>query len=434
MGTLARQLLWEEQHEPKGHMPMLLLVKNALLHAPAFVGKRDLLLGNPDSGGRILAIAECIEADSPALVGLGLPIEVLDAGGLVVAPGLVDNHVHVTGGGGEGGWSTRTPELELATATLAGVTTVIGVLGTDGIARSMEALVAKTLSLREEGISAWCYTGSYRLPLVTVTGDVMKDLMMVEPVIGVGEVAIADHRGSKPTDEELARLASEARVGGMLAGKAGLVNIHIGDAPACFGPLERLVAEGDLPRTQLLPTHVGRTEAVFAAAIAWLRAGGRVDLTTSTVPAFVKEGEVTAGAALARLRAAGIDLARTSLSSDGQGSLPLFDPTGKLVGVTVGTSASLLECVREAVGLGVPLGEALATVTANPAAFLRLGLKGRLEVGLDADLVVLERDSLRARHVVARGRIMVREGKAIVRGRFDAAARADKAGRAEGGV
>jgi beta-aspartyl-dipeptidase (metallo-type) len=405
---------------------MLLLIKNVYLHDPRLVGSRDLLLGSPEAGGRILAISEHSDGliDRPGADGrigdaLSLPCDVIDGSGLLAVPGFIDNHVHVIGGGGEGGWATRTPELRLVDATLAGVTTVVGVLGTDGVARSMESLVAKTLALREEGISAWCYTGSYRLPLITITGDALRDLMLVEPVIGIGEVAVSDHRSSKPRQEELARLASEARVGGMLAGKAGIVNIHLGDAPAGFEPLRALVAAGDLPIRQLLPTHCGRTEAVFAGALDWLRAGGVADFTTSTVPAFIKGGEVSAGSALARIREAGISLDQVSLSSDGQGSLPLFDAQGRLSGVTVGTSASLLEAIREAVALGVPLPEALATVTANPAGFLRLERKGRLVPGKDADLVLLEPGSLAVRHVIAGGRFLVREGRAVVRGAFD---------------
>ena len=71
------------------------------------------------------------------------------------------------GGGGEGGFSTRTPEATLSDLTTAGVTTVVGTLGTDGIARDMNALLAKARGLEEEGITTYIYTGSYRLPLRT---------------------------------------------------------------------------------------------------------------------------------------------------------------------------------------------------------------------------------------------------------------------------
>ncbi|HSV56831.1 MAG TPA: amidohydrolase family protein, partial [Magnetospirillaceae bacterium] len=269
---------------------MLLLIRNADLYAPWKVGMRDILV----AAGRVLSIAEKI--DPACLPG---PLEILDAEGFLVVPGFVDSHVHVTGGGGEGGYRMRTPELPLSAAVEAGVTTVVGVLGTDGVARSMEALVAKLYGLREEGISAYGYTGSYRVPLTTVTGDPVRDIMMIEPLIGIGELAVSDHRSSKPTDAELARIASEARLGGLLSGKAGVVNVHLGDAPAGMEPLERILAPGDLPRTQLLPTHCNRNPVVLEQSVNWTLAGGYADYTAGPVTGMIQDGETSAAAAFA---------------------------------------------------------------------------------------------------------------------------------------
>lgn len=388
---------------------MFLLVKNAEVYAPARIGRRDILA----AGGVIVAMVERIDER-----GLPGDVDIIDAKGAVLAPGLIDCHVHLIGGGGEGGFATRTPELSLSDASLAGVTTVIGVLGTDGVARHMESLVAKVYGLREEGLSAWCYTGSYRIPMKTVTGDAMKDIMMIEPVIGIGETAVSDHRSSKPSHEELSRLAAEARVGGMLSGKAGVVNVHLGDAPAGMAPLEALVAGGDLPRSQLLPTHCGRNPRVFAESIAWAKKGGTADFTTSGDPRFLDEGESTAAQALARFKAEGVDLSRITWSSDGQGSLPVFDTSGAMVGLGVGSCASLLESVREAMTLGVSLSDALLPITANPAAMLKLAGKGRIAEGQDADFVILDTE-LRPMDVVAMGRVLVRDGKAVVLGTFE---------------
>ena len=388
---------------------MFLLVKNADVYTPSSIGRRDILA----AGGTIIAIADSIE---PA--GLPAPVEVIDAGGAVLAPGLIDCHVHLTGGGGEGGFASRTPELQLTDASMAGVTTVVGVLGTDSIARDMESLGAKVYALREEGISAWCYTGAYRLPLRTITGDAMKDIMMVEPVLGIGEVAVSDHRSSKPTAAELARLVSEARVAGLLSGKAGMVNFHLGDAPAALAPLVELVAGGDLPRTQLLPTHCGRNSRVYAQSIEWARLGGFADFTTSSDPRFLDEGEVTAAQALARFKAEGIDPSRITWSSDGQGSLPLFDERGTMVGIGVGRCSSILDSLREALALGLNLAEALLPVTANPAAALKLRGKGRLEPGMDADFVIFD-EALQPRVVIAKGKVLVCDGKPVVKGMFN---------------
>ena len=70
-------------------------------------------------------------------------------------PGFIDGHVHMTGGGGEGGYATRTPELSLSDAIRGGVTTIVGCLGTDGVTRSLAALLAKARALDEEGISTF---------------------------------------------------------------------------------------------------------------------------------------------------------------------------------------------------------------------------------------------------------------------------------------
>jgi beta-aspartyl-dipeptidase (metallo-type) len=247
----------------------------------------------------------------------------------------------------------------------------------------------------------------------------MKDIMMIEAVIGAGEVAVSDHRSSRPTDEEIARLTADARVGGLLSGKAGVVNVHLGDAPDGLGPLERACAAGDLPRDQFLPTHCNRNPRLLDQAMAWARTGGRVDFTSSTVPAFLEDGETSAAAAVARMKAEGIDPSRATVTSDGQGSLPRFDASGKLVGLDVGSCSSLGEYLREAVNQrGLSLGEALAPITRNPAEALRLGRKGRLEEGMDADLVLLS-PTLEARTVIAMGRVVVRDCQAVVKGTFE---------------
>jgi len=388
----------------------MLLIRNALVYAPAPLGKKDVLV----AGERIVAIEDSI---SPA--GLPGPVETLDAAGRPLCPGLIDAHVHITGGGGEGGFRTRTPEMTLSDATRAGVTTVIGVLGTDGVARSLEALVAKAYALREEGLSAFCYTGSYRVPLPTITGDLVKDIMMIDPVIGAGEVAVSDHRSTKPSDAELARLASEARLGGMLSGKAGVVNVHLGDAPEGLEPIERVCSKGDLPKTQFLPTHCNRNRPLLERAYAWARGGGLIDFTTSTVQAFLDDGETSAAACLARLRDEGVPAGRATLTSDGQGSLPRFDARGVMVGLDVGSCSSLIETLREAVGRhGMALEDVLSAMTETPAQALKLSRKGLIATGMDGDLVLLDGE-LRPETVIARGRVMLRGGVPVILGTFE---------------
>ena len=379
---------------------MMLLVRDAEVHDPEPAGRRDLLC----AGGSIVAIEARID---PA--GLPGAVELVEAAGAPVVPGFIDGHVHAAGGGGEAGFPSRTPPLDPADAFRAGVTTVVGVLGTDGVTRSMEDLLARVYALREAGLSAWCLSGSYRVPPRTLTGDPMKDVMMVEAILGLGEIALSDHRSSRPTDAEFARLCADARLGGMLSGKAGVVCVHLGDAPAGFAPLERAVASGELPRARLWPTHCGRNPDLLDAAFAWVRAGGYADLTASPPDSdgLEREGPSSASAAYARAREQGLSLDRITWTSDGQGSLPRFDAAGNLAGYGVGTCESLLAAFRTAVlRHGLPIGTALLPVTSNPATLLKLRGKGRIEVGADADLVVLGTD-LRPRTVIARGRVVM---------------------------
>lgn len=376
----------------------------------------------PDPAGRmdILLAGTRIERMAP---GIQLPhelVDVISGDGLVAAPGLIDGHVHFSGGGGEGGYATRTPELDLGDAIRGGVTTVVGCLGTDGVARSLPGLLAKAFALEEEGLSTFILTGSYGVPLVTLTGSLERDLLLVERVIGVGEVAISDHRSSQPTFEEVARISADARRGGVLSGKAGVVNVHLGDGPSGLAVLQRLVEETELPITQFLPTHINRNPKLFESGIAWAGKGGWVDLTTSNVPAFFERGAVKPSTGLARMLRAGVDPSRVTFTSDGQGSLPDYDAQGRLLGLDVGRVTSLLAEVQDSVLVdGVPIEAALAVATRNPARALGLKRKGVLAEGLDADVVLLRREDLTVDTVIARGRILMSAGRVEVKGTFE---------------
>lgn len=388
----------------------MLLIRDVETFTPDPAGRTDLLL----AGTRIERIAREI----PLPEGLA---DVIPGEGLVAVPGLVDGHVHLAGGGGEGGFATRTPELALGDAIRGGVTTVVGCLGTDGVTRSLPALLAKAFALEEEGLSTCVLTGSYGVPLVTFTGSVEGDLLLVEKVVGVGEVAVSDHRSSQPSFAELARIVADARRGGLLAGKTGVVNFHLGDGPSGLAPLRRLVEETEIPVRQLLPTHVNRNPALFEEAIAWARRGGLVDLTTSAVPADYAAGVVKASAGLARMLAAGVDPSLVTFTSDGQGSLPDYDAEGRLRGLGLGRVTSLLSEVRDAaLADGVPLEVALSVATRNPARALGLRRKGALAEGGDADVVLLRREDLSVHTVVARGRLLMREGRLLAKGTFEA--------------
>ncbi len=371
------------------------LIKNADVFCPDSIGQKDVLI----AGGKIIAIENDINGIPDELV------EVIDANGKILTPGFVDSLVHIIGGGGEGGYTTRTPEMKVDEAFIGGVTTVIGVLGTDAETRSLENLLAKAYALEEQGLSVYCYSGSYHYPMVTITETVKRDIMLLEKFIGVGEVAIADHRSSQLTTNELARIASEARVGGMLAGKAGIVSIHVGDESGRLEILHDVVKESDIPITQFYPTHINRSEALLDAGVKFAKQGGFIDFTTSTNEQIIEQGEIPAAKALALSLEAGIPISQTTMSSDGNASLPIFDEKGELVDLQVGEVKSLHQSMVEAVKqYNVPLADAIASISLSPAQILRLKNKGRVTVGADADVNLLDKNSLAISRVIAKGK------------------------------
>ena len=393
---------------------MLSLLRDAELYAPAPRGRRDLLI----AGGQILAISDAGQRLEAPPASLG--VEIIDCAGARVIPGLVDAHVHVTGG--EGGFASRVPPLALSELSRAGVTSVVGLLGTDSTTRSVRELVARTYGLREEGLSAWCWTGSYELPIKTLTGSVRDDIVFVDPILGVGELAISDHRSSQPSYEEFVRVAADCHVGGMIGSKGGVLHLHLGDGARGLELIRRALDHSELPARVFHPTHLNRRRELFAEAQALAQARGS-EAPMMDVTAFPAEdvGEgLSAAEAIFAWSEAGLSLARLTCSSDGGGCMPHFDGQGQLLHYGVGQSSTLLASVRELVDdRGLELGQILPVFTANVARLLRLRGKGELVPGADADLVVLD-SSCAAREVMAGGRWLVRGGEAVVRGPFEA--------------
>ena len=390
----------------------MLLLRNAETFAPRPLGASDLLLG----GGKVLWIGRA--GEFPGLPqSLQAAVETLDLEGRRLIPGLIDGHVHVTGGGGEAGFRTRVPPVPLTRFTTAGVTTVVGLLGTDDVARGTRDLVATVHALREEGLNAWAYTGGYHVPPTTLTGSVRGDLVFIEPLLGIGEVAISDHRSSQPTFDEIVRLGADAHVAGLMTGKAGVLHLHLGDGPRGLELVRRALAETELPARVFNPTHVNRRRALFDEAVALAKAGCTVDVTAFPV----EEGEdaYSAADALRRYLDSGAPPERITISSDAGGCLPCFDADGRVCSMDVGSAGELLKTLRELLGGGLSLEQALPAFTSNPARLLRLAGKGEIAVGADADLVALDAAGL-ADTVIIRGAVHVRDGRAVRRGTFEA--------------
>lgn len=390
--------------------PFFTILRNAHIFAPQDLGQQDLLI----AGEKIAEIGTNLIA--PA----GCPYKEIDMNGQTLLPGFIDSHVHMIGGGGEGGYATRTPEVLLSKITSAGVTTLVGCLGTDGTTRHVESLLAKARGLEAEGVSTYIYTGAYELPTPTITGNVRRDIILIDKVIGAGEIAMSDHRSAQPTVHEYAKVAAEARVGGMLSGKAGIIDMHMGDGKNGLKFLYEITANGEIPKSQFLPTHVNRNQQLFAESIEWAKQGGLMDITSGVSPESGSKHAVKPSTAAKRALAADVPLSQITMSSDGNGSMPIFDAAGNTIGVGVGNQQSMFSEFRDMVEQEkIPLTDAIQILSTNVAKALKLyPNKGCLQTGSDADFIVLS-DAFALGHVWAKGQHMVANGEPIIRGTFE---------------
>ena len=385
---------------------MLRLLQSATVHAPEPLGTRDLLV----AGDQVVWMGE---PDTAQLAGLD--VERVDLSGLRVIPGLVDCHVHLTGGGGEDGFHSQVPPVPLSLFTRGGTTTVVGVLGTDDTTRGTASLVAAARGMTEQGLSAYCLTGGYHFPPVTLTGSVRGDIVHVDRILGVGELALSDHRSSQPSLDQFLQVVADAHVGGMLSRKAGYSHLHLGDGERGLQLVRQALDTSELPPRVFHPTHVNRRRALFTEALELVERGCTVDVTS--FPVAEGEDAWSATDAWLQYRDAGLSPDRLTISSDAGGSLPHFDADGRVDGMEVAGPHSLGDVLAELLQQGVELSEALPAFTSNPARVVGLA-KGSIQVGRDADLVVLNPDHS-ARDVMAMGRWHVREGRQQIQGTFE---------------
>ena len=385
----------------------IISITNANLYAPEHLGLKNLLI----AGGKIVAISDEPWALPPQISSLAVDLQ-----GKRLLPGFIDSHAHITGGGGEAGFATQVPPVPISEVTGAGITTVVGLLGTDDLTRSIGNLVARAYALREEGMSAYCWTGGYHYPLTTLTGSAKADITYLDPVIGIGEFAISDHRSSQPTFDEVIRLASEAHVAGLMTGKAGVIHFHLGDGDRKLALIERALKETELPARTINPTHVNRNKALFESACQLLGQGCYIDISACPAP-FCQSGW-SAAQAITLAHERHLPLDHITISSDGGGCLPNFDLGGCLTSMDIGRAQMLADTLKQLLGQGLPLDTVLPVFTSNVADLLRLNNKGRLKVGYDADLVVLdEHDNIC--DVMALGRWHKRDYEMCIKGTFE---------------
>lgn len=370
------------------------IIKNVDIYTPAYIGKKDVLMSN-----HIEMIEECI--DIPG-------IQVVDGHGLKMVPGFIDQHIHITGGGGEGSFKTKAPEIQLSKLIEAGITSVVGLLGTDGISRNVENLLSKTKALKEEGISVYCLSGSYQYPPITITGDVKKDIMFIDEIIGC-KLALSDHRSTHIQTSDLIKLASDIRVSAMLSGKPGILVLHMGDEETGLNQVFEALEHTKIPVTMFRPTHVTRTKKLLEDSIKLLSMGGYIDMTASF--------KYNATKAIHTIKERGLDASHVTVSSDGQGSWSNYDSNGVLLEIGVSSVYTLYEEFLHMLE-SMPIEEALTYFTSNVADSLKLPHKGMVQVGNDADVLLLDQNN-HIHSVFALGQMMMNEYKILKKGTYE---------------
>jgi beta-aspartyl-dipeptidase (metallo-type) len=362
---------------------MLTLIENGEVYAPEPLGRRSVLL----TDGKIAKVGQ---VDRKAVEAVGVECEIIDASGCLVVPGLIDPHVHLLGGSGESGFSTQSPEFFISELVRFGITTVVGVLGVDTTMKTMAGLLAKAKALKEDGLNAYIWSGGYSLPPTSVMHTVRDDLLFLDEVIGAGEVAISDERGQDPTPQELARVATDCHVGGMLSRKAGLLHLHVGEGDTRLKPLRDVLnGEWNVQPGWFYPTHVERTEQLMGEAAELAKRGMPVDIDVveRDLPKWVRYYLDQGG-----------PIERLTISSDAS----LTSPRG--------VWEQMRDCTHQC---GLPVEQVLRLATRNTATILKLGHKGVLEKGRMGDIALLEKGSFEIVHVLSRGVMMVRDGSVV---------------------
>ncbi len=381
---------------------MFKLIKNARVYAPNDLGIKDILICND----------KVIEIDSNIKFRHN-DLEIIDTSGKIIIPGIIDQHIHVTGGGGEGSFKTRVPEIMLSELIKSGITTVVGLLGTDTTTRSVENLLAKTKALKEEGINAYCLTGGYEYPSPTITGSVKKDITFIEEILGV-KLAISDHRASLITKDEFKKLVSDVRVAGMFSGKASYVKLHMGNSSERFTVINEILSETDISISHFRPTHVGRRMELFKEAMDFAKKGGIIDITAGDGSNICPLNEL-----ILLAKENEVPFNNITLSSDGRGSWSTYDKMGRLEKIGHSSCDTVYKSISSFVTEGIlSFEEALTLGTKNVASALNLKGRGVIEKNSFADLLILDAD-LSLNSVIMGGNFMMKNKKLITKGTYE---------------
>lgn len=378
---------------------MFVLIKNAYVYSPYDMGKQEILIANE----KVAKIDKKINFAYD-------DVKIIDAKGKKIIPGFIDKHIHITGGGGEAGFKSKVFEVGLNTLIRAGITSVVGLLGTDSISRSVENLLAKTKGLKEQGINAYCLSGAYEYPSPTLTGSIKKDIAFIDEIIGT-KIAISDHRDSAISVDELSRLVLDTRVGGMIGGKKSFVTIHMGDFTQCLDKIYECMEKNYINIKLFQPTHIGRNEKLFYEGLKFNQKGGYIDISADG-----NFDDICQLFKILKSKNANFDL--ITISSDGNGSWSEYDENGALVKIGAARCDLVYQKLKELIKTStLSFEDALKLGTLNVAKSIGINA-GEIKQGLNADLVMLD-ENLDIDMVMVKGKVFLEDKELLVKGMFE---------------
>ncbi len=350
----------------------------ALGKAPADMAVTNATLMNVYTGEFQDHCTVAVKGEWIAYVGedpeasIGPDTEIIDAGGKILAPGLIDGHTHLAD-------YQYNPTEFLRYAMTGGTTTIITetielypVLGQEGITDFLSSLADQPIKIFAT-VPPMASTSS---KVHGISSDALETLLSREEILGLGEsywqAVLLDPETFLPMFEKT--LQSGKQLEGHSAGAKGrkLMAYLSPGISSCHEPIN---AEEALER---------------------LRLGIRV---------MVREGGMRRDLAeLSELKDHGIDLRRLILVTDG------------VLGQDLLETGYMEDVVQKAMECGFDPVTAVQMATINAAEYFRLdGMLGGIAPGKYADMMLLpDPHTVRAEYVISKGRVIAREGELLL--------------------